>query len=222
MWTLTKNQDVWAKLVPLRFLWRFWFWNPFICLGLGNHQSDPLLCSTGNIQNSSSRNQNLGFIYLVWIPSRLSSKLHQGSLFKEQMNSHKFVLSLKLDYVTTSAYHSHSVPTILTKKSHPSFSTPSNQYCFIINLKSTFSWFSRNSSHNIINFLGSKKILFPHLTASFVHKITHNKVGIVVPCILRLGWPRDLSPLHTPILNSRSPLIALRTPYSLFNFLVLQ
>ena len=134
MWTLTKNQDVRAKLVPLRFSRRFWFWNPFICLGLGNHQFDPLLRSTGSFQNSNSQNQNLRFTYLVWIPSRLSSRLHQGLLFKEQMNSHKclkleitsghqFNLPFLFGAYQSPTYHSHSVPTILTKNSHPWFSS---------------------------------------------------------------------------------------------------
>ena len=86
-----------------------------------------------------------------------------------------------------------------------SFSTPSNQYCFIISLKSTFSWFSRNSSHNIIVVLKYYKILFPHLTTLFVHKITHNKASTVVPCILGLGWPRSLSPAETPVSKLKRP-----------------
>ena len=64
---------------------------------LGNCQSDPLLQSTNNI-------------HLVWIPSRLSSRLHQGFPFKEQMNSHKYVLNLKLHWVASSIYHSRLVP----------------------------------------------------------------------------------------------------------------
>ena len=113
MWSLTKNQNVRAKFVPFRFLWRFWFWNPFICLGLGNHQFDPLLWNIRNFQNSSSWNQNLRFIHLGWVPSRLSFRLHQGFLFKEQMNFHKCVLNLKLHWVTSSTYHSCLVPTSL-------------------------------------------------------------------------------------------------------------
>ena len=113
MSTLTKNQDVRAKLVLFRFSHRFWFWNLPICFGLGNHLCDPLLRSTSNLQNLSSQDQNLRFIHLVWIPSRLFSRLHQGFPFKEQMNSHKCVLNLKLHWVTTSAYHSRSVPTSL-------------------------------------------------------------------------------------------------------------
>ena len=54
MWTLTKNQDVWAKLVLFRFSHRFWLWNPLICFELGNHLCDTLLRSTSNIQNLSS------------------------------------------------------------------------------------------------------------------------------------------------------------------------
>ena len=62
-----------------------------------------------------------------------------------------------------------------------SFTTLSNQYCFIISLKSTLSWFSRNPPHSIIVVLRSKKILFLHLMTTFFHKITHNKVCIVLP-----------------------------------------
>ena len=91
-----------------------------------------------------------------------------------------------------------------------SFSTPSNQYCFIISLKSTFSWFSRNSSHNIIVVLRSKQILFPHLTTPFVHKITHNKASIVIPCILGLSWPRNLSPTETLVSKLRDPIVSLQ------------
>ena len=61
-----------------------------------------------------------------------------------------------------------------------SFSTLSNQYCFINSLKLTFSWFSRNPPHNVIVVLRSKQILFLHLTTTFVHKITHNNVCIVL------------------------------------------
>ena len=80
---------------------------------LGNHQFDPLLWNIRNFQNSSSWNQNLRFIHLGWVPSRLSFRLHQGFLFKEQMNFHKCVLNLKLHWVTSSTYHSCLVPTSL-------------------------------------------------------------------------------------------------------------
>ena len=108
--------------------------------GLGNHLSDPLLWSTISVQNLISQYQNLRFIHLVWIPSRLFSKLHQGFPFKIQMNSYKCVLNLKLHWVTTFAYRSRSVPTSLpptilvpyrsptyhspfgAKQSHPPFS----------------------------------------------------------------------------------------------------
>ena len=113
MWTLTKNQDVRAKLVLFRFSHRFWLWNPLICFGLGNHLCDTLLRSTSGIQNLSSQDQNLRFIHLVWIPSRLFFKLYQGFPSKVQMNSHKCVLNLKLHWITNSTYHSHSVPTNL-------------------------------------------------------------------------------------------------------------
>ena len=106
MWTLTKNQDVWAKLVLFRFSHRFWLWNPLICFGLGNHLCDTLLRSTSSVQNLSSQDQNLRFIHLVWILSRLFSRLYQGFPFKVQMNSHKCILNLKLHWVTSSTYHS--------------------------------------------------------------------------------------------------------------------
>ena len=104
MWTLTKNQDVWAKIVLFRFSHRFWLWNPLICFWLGNHLCDPLLQSTSSIQNLSSQDQNLRFIHLVWIPSRLFSRLYQGFPFKVQMISHKCVLNLKLHWITSSTY----------------------------------------------------------------------------------------------------------------------
>ena len=87
------------------------FENPLICFGLGNHLCDPLLWSTSSVQNLSSQDQDLRFIHLVWIPSGLFFRLHQGFLFKVQMNSHKYVLNLKLHWVTSSTYHSRSVPT---------------------------------------------------------------------------------------------------------------
>ena len=89
------------------------FENPLICFGLGNHLCDPLPRSTSSVQNLSSQDQDLGFIHLVWIPSGLFSRLHQGFPFKVQKNSHKCVLNLKLHWVTNSTYHSHSVPTSL-------------------------------------------------------------------------------------------------------------
>ena len=91
-----------------------------------------------------------------------------------------------------------------------SFSTPSNQYCFIISLRSTLSWFSRNPLHNIIVVLRSKQILFLPLMTTLVHKITHNKAGIVIPCFLGLGWPRDLSLAETPVLKLRAPVVSLQ------------
>ena len=48
-WTLSKNQDVRAKLVLFRFSHRLWLWNPLICFGLGNHLCDTLLRSTSSI-----------------------------------------------------------------------------------------------------------------------------------------------------------------------------
>ena len=91
-----------------------------------------------------------------------------------------------------------------------SFSTLSNQYCFIINLKSTLSWFSRNPPHSIIVVLRSKQILFLHLMTTFFHKITHNKVCVVVPCFLGFGWPGNPSPAETPIPKLRAPVVSLQ------------
>ena len=91
-----------------------------------------------------------------------------------------------------------------------SFSTFSNQYCFIICLGSTFSWFGRNPLHNVIVVLRSKKILFLPLTTTFVHKITHNKVYVVVPCFLGLGWPGNPSPAETLVPNLRAPVVSLQ------------
>ena len=91
-----------------------------------------------------------------------------------------------------------------------SFSTLSNQYCFIIGLRSTLSWFGRNPLHNVIVVLRSKQILFLPLTTTFVHKITHNNVCLVVPCFLGLGWPRNPSPAKTPVPNLRAPVVSLQ------------
>ena len=119
MWTLTKNQDVRAKLVLFRFSHRFWLWNLLICFGLENHLCDPLPRSINNVQKLSSQDQDLRFIHLVWIPSGLFPRLYQGFPFKVQMNSHKYVLNLKLHWVTTPTYHSRSVPTIPIYHSQP-------------------------------------------------------------------------------------------------------
>ena len=91
-----------------------------------------------------------------------------------------------------------------------SFSTLSNQYCFIINLKSTLSWLSRNPPHSIIVVLRFKQILFLHLITTFVHKITHNKAYIVLPCFRGFGWPGNPSPTETPVPNLRSPVVSLQ------------
>ena len=91
-----------------------------------------------------------------------------------------------------------------------SFSTLSNQYCFVISLKSTLSWFSRNPPHSIIVVLRSKQILFLHLTTTFVHKITHNKACIVLPCFRGFGWPGNPSPVEIPVLNLRAPVVSLQ------------
>ena len=91
-----------------------------------------------------------------------------------------------------------------------SFSTLSNQYCFIISLKSTLSWFSRNPPHSIIVVLKSKQILFLPSMTTFVHKITHNKVCIVLPCFRGFGWPRNPSPAETLVPNLRAPVVSLQ------------
>ena len=82
MWTLTENQDVRAKLVPFRISHRFWLWNLLIFFGLGNHLCDPLPRNTNSVQKLSSQDQDLRFVHLVWIPSRLFSRLYQGFLSK--------------------------------------------------------------------------------------------------------------------------------------------
>ena len=82
MWTLTKNQDVRAKLVLFKFSHWFWLWNLLICFGLGNHLCDPLPRNTKSVQKLSSQDQDLRFIHLVWIPSRLFSRLYQRFLSK--------------------------------------------------------------------------------------------------------------------------------------------
>ena len=84
-----------------------------IYFGLGNHLCDTLPRSTNSIQKLSSQDQDLRFIHLVWIPSRLFSRLYQDFPSKVQMNSHKCVLNLKLHWVTNSTYHFCSVPTSL-------------------------------------------------------------------------------------------------------------
>ena len=89
-----------------------------------------------------------------------------------------------------------------------SFSTLSNQYCFIISLKPTLSWFSRNPPHSVIVILRSKQILFLHLTTTFIHKITHNKVCIVLPCFCGFGWPGNPSPAETSVPNLRCPVVS--------------
>ena len=93
-WTLTKNQDIRAKFVLFVLSRRFWFWNPLIGFGLGDHQSNPHLWSTDDVQNLNSWDQNLRFIHLIGISSGLFSRFHQDLPFKVQMNSHKCVLKL--------------------------------------------------------------------------------------------------------------------------------
>ena len=97
------------RFASFRFSHGFWFWNPLIYFGLGNHLCDTLLGSTSSVQNLSSQDQNLRFIHLIW----LFSRLYQGFPSKVQMNSHKCVLNLKLHWVTNSTYHSRSGPTSL-------------------------------------------------------------------------------------------------------------
>ena len=89
-----------------------------------------------------------------------------------------------------------------------SFSTPSNRFCFIIGLRSTLPWFGQNHIYNIIAVLRSKQTLFLHLTTTFVHKITHNKACIVLPCFRGLGWPGNPSPTDTPVPNLRAPVVS--------------
>ena len=113
MWTLTKNQDVQAKLILFRVSHGVWLWNPLICFGLGNHLCNPLPRSTNSVQKLSSQDQDFRFIHLVWIPLRLFFRLYQSFPFKIQMNFHKCVLNLKLHWITSSTYHSRSVPTSL-------------------------------------------------------------------------------------------------------------
>ena len=91
-----------------------------------------------------------------------------------------------------------------------SFSTPSNRYCFIIGLRSTLSWFGRNPIYNIIVILRSKQILFLPLMTTFVHKITHNKVCVVVPCFLEFGWPGNPSPAETLVPKLKAPVVSLQ------------
>ena len=49
MWTLTKNQDVRAKLVLFRFSHGFWLGNSLICFGVKSHLCDPLPRSTNSV-----------------------------------------------------------------------------------------------------------------------------------------------------------------------------
>ena len=44
----------------------------------------------------------------------------------------------------------------------------------------------------------------------FVHKVTHNKANIIVSCILKLGWPGNLSPVETPIFKLKDPVVSLK------------
>ena len=75
-------------------------------------------------------------------------------------------------------------------------------------MKSTLSWFSRNLPHSVIVVLRSKQILDLHLTTTVVHKITHNKVCIVLPCFRGFGWPGNPSPTETRVPNLRSLVVS--------------
>ena len=86
-----------------------------------------------------------------------------------------------------------------------SFSTLGNQYNNLFEI-----WFSRNPLHNIIVVLRSKQILFLPLTIIFVHKITHNKVCVVVPCFLGLGWLGNPSATETPVPKLKAPVVSLQ------------
>ena len=45
---------------------------------------------------------------------------------------------------------------------------------------------------------------------TLVHKITHNKAGIVIPCFLGLGWLGNLSLVETPVPKLRAPIVSLQ------------
>lgn len=166
---MTKNQDVRVKLVLFELSQRFWFWNPLICFGLGDHQSNPHLWSTDGVQNLSSWHQNLRFIHLIGISLGLFSRLHQGFSFKVQMNSHKcvgtwnyigsliqptiLVRCLPVSNLPFSfgAYHSHLPfpPTVPTYRSHQKFSSTILNYLSTILHLSTINRrarFTKNSS----------------------------------------------------------------------------
>ena len=106
-----------------------------------------------------------------------------GTCGPQSDDLHFFFFFLKLTVCYKSSF---SQPFLIMALS---FSTLNNQYCFIISLKSTLLWFSRNPPHSIIVVLRSKQILFLHLTTTFVHKVTHNKACIVLPCFRGFGWP---------------------------------
>jgi len=89
-----------------------------------------------------------------------------------------------------------------------SFSTPSNRFCIIIGLRSTLPWFGQNPINNIIAVLRSKQILCPPLMTAFVHKITHNKACIDLPCFRGLAWPGNPSPTDIPVPNLRAPVVS--------------
>ena len=52
--------------------------------------------------------------------------------------------------------------------------------------------------------------MFLPLTTTFVHKITYNKDGVVVPCFLGLGWPGNPSPAETPVPKLKAPVVSLQ------------
>ena len=45
---------------------------------------------------------------------------------------------------------------------------------------------------------------------TFVHKITHNKACIVLPCFCGFGWPGNPSPTETLVPNLRSTAVSLQ------------
>ena len=45
---------------------------------------------------------------------------------------------------------------------------------------------------------------------TFVHKVTHNKACIVLPCFRGFGWPGNPSPTETPVPNLRALVVSLQ------------
>ena len=136
---------------------------------------------------------------------RISTINGRARFIKNSSRKTHWIMKWRFASFKFSSHPSHNYFTMAS-----SFLTPSNQYCFIINLRSTLSWFGRNLLHNIIVVLRSKQILFLPLTTTFVHKITYNKVCVVVPCFLGLGWPGNPSPGETPVPNLKALVISLQ------------